>query len=123
MRAIDHLQQTLLRLQREDIGNNTQDLAMLAIELAELEKFVVYFAAKAALGQPVTAEDPVLASFLKLGKKEDPRRALLELVGHLAHQYAPRLVQCPSCGAGVRDVHGVTDERCTFCGATVRTKD
>lgn len=123
MDAIDRLQQRWLRLQSQDIGKNTQDLALLALELAELEKFVVYLAAKAALGQPVTAEDPVLASFLKLGKKDDPRRALLELVGHLAHQHAPRLVQCPSCGAGVRDVRGVTDERCTFCGATVRTRD
>jgi hypothetical protein len=123
MDAIDRLQQRWLRLQSQDIGKNSQDLALLALELAELQKFVVYLAAKAALGQPLTPEDPVLASFLKVGKKDDARRALLELVGHLAHQHAPRLVQCPACGAGVRDVHGVTDERCTFCGATVRTQD
>lgn len=123
MNSIDYFQTRWLRWQSENIGKNTRDLAMLGIEVAELEKFIVYLAAKAALGHAVTAEDPVLASFLKVGKKDDPRRALLELVGHIAHQHAPRLVQCPSCGAGVRDVHGVTDERCTFCGTTVRTKD
>lgn len=108
-------------MQSTDIARNTREVRELAVEFAELEQFVVYLAAQLALGQAVSAEDPVVRAFLRLRKDDDPRRALLELVGNLQHKHAPRVVTCPTCGAGVRDVRGVLDERCQFCGATVRT--
>lgn len=109
-------------LQSADIAQNTQQVRALALDFAELEKFVVYLAAKLALGEAVEPDDPVVRQFLRVGKQDDPRRALLELVGNLQHRHAPRVVTCPKCGAGVRDVRGVRDERCQFCGATVRTE-
>jgi hypothetical protein len=95
----------------------------LASRVADLEKLMVYVVANAALGQPLTVDDPVVRGFLKLARVEDPRRALLELVANIRHQHSPRVVACPKCGAGVRDVIGVTDERCQFCGATLSTND
>lgn len=109
-------------LQSQDIGHNTADLSALRGAMLDLEKFVVYLTAKLALGQPLEPDDPVVREFLRVKKDEDPRRALLELVGQFQHRHTPRLVTCPKCGAGVRDVRGVLDERCQFCGATVRTE-
>ncbi len=109
--------------QSADIGRNAVDLAALTAELADLEKLMVYVVANAALGQPLTADDPVVRDFLKLARVDDPRRALLELVANIRHQHSPRVVACPKCGAGVRDLVGVTNERCQFCGATLSTSD
>jgi len=36
-------------------------------------------------------------------------------------RYVLGLVQCPSCGANVQDVAGITNERCWRCGGTVET--
>ena len=38
-------------------------------------------------------------------------------------RYVLGLVKCPSCGANVQDVAGITNERCWRCGATVPTKE
>lgn len=108
-------------MQSADIAQNAKQLQALAVDFAELEKFVVYLAAKLALGQSLSPDDPAVRDFLRLGRADDPRRALLELVGNLQHKHTPKVVTCPKCGAGVRDVQGVLDERCQFCGATVRT--
>lgn len=123
MNSWDHFQNRWNRQQSADIGRNTVDLAALTAELADLEKLMVYVVANAALGQPLTADDPVVRDFLKLARVEDPRRALLELVANIRHQHSPRVVACPKCGAGVRDLAGVTNERCQFCGATLSTND
>ena len=123
MNSWDHFQNRWNRQQSADIGRNAVDLAALTAELADLEKLMVYVVANAALGQPLTADDPVVRGFLKLTRVEDPRRALLELVANIRHQHSPRVVACPKCGAGVRDLVGVTNERCQFCGATLSTND
>ncbi|MFO0598402.1 MAG: hypothetical protein U0228_24060 [Myxococcaceae bacterium] len=119
----DRLQHRWNMLQTEDIGRNKVDVAKLAVEVAELEKFVIYLAGKAALGEALTPEDPTLMQFVCTRDAKDPRRALVEIVGKLRDRTTPRIVPCPKCGAGVRDLHGITDEKCQFCGATVRTKD
>lgn len=110
-------------LQSRDIAQNQLDLTKLAWEFAELEKFVLYLAAKAALGQPLEPNDPVLRQVVKVGPGEDLRAALVELVAQLQHRASPRIVKCPKCGAGVKDLRGVTEEKCQFCGAVVRTHD
>lgn len=123
MGSWDYFQNRWNHLQSADIARNAVDLATLTAELAELEKFMVYVVANAALGQPLSSDDPVVRGFLKLAAVDDPRRALLELVANIQHQHRPRVVTCPKCGAGVRDLVGVTDERCQFCGTTLSTRD
>jgi hypothetical protein len=123
MHSWDHFQRRWNEQQSADIGQNKLDLVAMAEDARELEKFVVYLTAKSALGQRLEPEDPVLRAFLKVGHDEDPKRALLELVSKMEHRYTKRVVKCPKCGAGVRDVRGVHDERCQFCGATVPTQE
>jgi len=123
MDSWDYFQARWNHLQSADIGRNTVDIARLTADLAELEKFLVYVAAKAALAQPLTIDDPVVRSFLRLTRSDDPRRALVEIVANMQHLHRPRVVTCPKCGAGVRDLVGVKDERCQFCGATLATQD
>lgn len=123
MNSWDHFQRRWNHQQSADIAQNKLDLVAMAEDARELEKFVVYLAAKSALGQRLTLEDPVLRAFLKVGGDEDPKRALLELISNMEHRHTKRVVKCPKCGAGVRDARGVYDERCQFCGATVPTQD
>lgn len=110
------------RMQSADIGRNTRDVAEVAANLVELEQFLVYVTAKALLGEPLTLEDKTLRTFLKIDKEDDPRRALVETIAHVQHRHEPKLVKCPRCGSGVRDLRGITDETCNFCGARVRTE-
>jgi hypothetical protein len=123
MYSWQHFQNRWNRMQSADIGRNTLDITALTADLANLDKFLVYLAAKAALGQPLTIEDPVLRTFLNIGRADNGRKALLEIVANMQHQHKPRVVQCPKCGAGVRDLVGITNERCQFCGITLATND
>ncbi len=96
MNSWDCFQDRWNRLQSADIGRNTVDIARLTADLAELEKFMVSAAAKAALARPLTIDDPVARSFLRLTRFDGPRRALVELVANIQHLHRPRVVTARS---------------------------
>lgn len=104
-----------------DMAHGASEMAALRAQVVALEKLVVYLGAKLALGESPGPDDATLRDFLHIGEGRDGRRALLELVAQLQPTQAVRIVTCPGCGAGVKDLPGVHDERCQFCGATVFT--
>ncbi len=81
--------------------------AVLQIVLAQVE------------GRPPDLSHPAILSLIGLPPGTDPERAL----DHLRRSQAPvrGLVTCPSCGSQVRDVEGITDERCPWCGEALST--
>jgi hypothetical protein len=121
MHTWDSLRNRWDRIQSEDLSHNQRAIEALAGRVRALEQLVVYVVARSALGQPLDPSDPVLRDVFELGPRDDAHRALLEVVGQLQARLSPRVVTCPKCGAGVRDLPGVNDERCQFCGATVHT--
>ncbi len=68
---------------------------------------------------PDLTQDP-FRSFFNVPDGADPAAAL----AHAVRIAAPALgkVTCPECGAVVKDLAGVTDERCVFCGHVLTTQ-
>ncbi|HOX46101.1 MAG TPA: hypothetical protein PK668_21035 [Myxococcota bacterium] len=118
----DYFQHRWNVLQDAQIAENQKGIVNLEGQVVLLERTLVYVLAKGALGQPIGLEDPVLAEFLHLKDVADPRRALLELVSRLKGVDKERLVTCPTCGAKIRDIPGVLDEVCSWCGQQIRTQ-
>ena len=110
------------RLQSAEIGRNTRDLAGLQQQVVELEKLLVYLVGRMALGEKLGLDDPEVRRFLHLGDAEDPERAVLAMVRGFEQRTGPKVVECPRCGAGVRDLPGVTDERCGMCGEVLEPR-
>jgi len=118
----DYFQHRWNVLQDSQIAENQKGIVNLEGQVVVLERMLVYLLARSALGQPLTLEDPVLVEFLHLKDVADPRRALLELVSRLRGVEKERLVTCPTCGAKIRDIPGVFDEACSWCGQQIRTE-
>lgn len=112
------------QMQNENISSLQSAVSELGNNFVELEKTMLYVVAKLALDQPIGLEDPVLRQFLHLDE-EDPRRGALELIAHFSAKRGGQvdLVDCPHCGAKVKDIKGVTDEVCTWCGHQLTTAD
>ena len=104
---------------------NTQAISELINHLIELEKTIIYIVAKLALDQPIDLDDPVFEKFLHLKGIEDRKRAALEVIAHFSVKQGgkAKLVECPNCHAKIKDVPGVTDEICTWCGHQLYTDD
>ncbi|MBW2700391.1 MAG: hypothetical protein JRF33_06190 [Deltaproteobacteria bacterium] len=113
------------QLQSEQITDNLQALRELKINFMDLEKTMVYMVSKLALGQSIDLEDPVFKDFLHMNKVDDKHRAALELIAHFSVKKGgkAKLVECPNCHAKIKDVPGVTDEICTWCGHQLHTDD
>jgi hypothetical protein len=118
----DYFQNRWNVLQDTQIAENQKGIVNLEGQVVVLERMLVFVLAKAGLGQPITLEDPVLQEFLHLKGVADPKRALLELVAKLKGVDKERLVTCPTCGAKIRDIPGVFDEVCSWCGQQIRTE-
>jgi hypothetical protein len=90
-------------------------------KLLRIEALLGYLTTKILLGQPLAAtDDPVLAFFQISPKNPDPLKRIAEIGARYAKMLG--IVECPSCGSSVKDVEGVTNEVCGFCGATVTTE-
>jgi hypothetical protein len=118
----DYFQRRWNVMQDAQIAENQKGIVNLEGQLVALERMLVYALVKGALGQPLGLDDPLLQEFLHLKEVEDPRRALLELASNLRGVDQERLVTCPTCGAKVRDIPGVLDEVCSWCGQQIRTE-
>lgn len=118
----DYFQYRWDRMQSVDIAANKTDVTHLQTQVMQLEQMLVYVVAKAALGQPLTAESPVLQKFFRVREGDDPKQAATQVVRSMEGKFVTRVVTCPSCGAGVRDLPGVTDELCNWCGTEIRTE-
>ncbi len=110
------------RMQSVDIGENRTDITHLQSQVMALEQTLVYLVGKLALGQQISLDDPAIVDFLHLKDAEDPKRDVLELVGNFRGRYEPKLITCTRCGAKVRDLPGVTDEVCSWCGQQLSTE-
>ena len=110
------------RMQSAEIGDNRRDISHLQAQVMGLEQMLVYLVGQLSLGQKVDLADPAVQEFLHVKGEEDPRRAVLHLVGNFRGKYEPKLITCPTCGAKVRDLPGVTDEVCSWCGEQLETE-
>lgn len=118
----DYFQYRWDRMQSADIGTNKTDIVQLQGQVMQLEQMLVYVMAKLAIGEAPPLSDPSVRKFLQIDGVEDPRRAAEELARTFEARHSPRIVTCPSCGAGVRDLPGITNERCGWCGTELRTE-
>ena len=89
----------------------------LEMKVVQLERIVSYLLVRLLRGEPVSARDRIVREFLNLSDLQDDDRALSTILGQLVEPLG--LLTCPQCGAKIRDVPGVTDERCHWCGALV----
>lgn len=91
-------------------------------KLDRIEALLGYLTAKALTGGELKASDPAVLTFFGISNKHpNPLKRIAEIA---ALRYAKKLgvVECPSCGSNVHDLEGVTEETCSFCGATVKTE-
>jgi len=110
------------RMQSADIGSNKMEIKRLQEDCLTLERVLVYLLSRIALEQKITLDDPVLRDFLHLDKASNPEAALREIAGKVKHASDPRLVKCPKCGSAVRDLEGVHNETCQWCGHQLTTE-
>ncbi len=89
----------------------------LEMKVVQLERIVSYLLVKLLRGERVSAQDRIVREFLNLSNVRSDEEALAAILGQLVEPLG--LLTCPSCGAKIRDVPGVTDERCHWCGAAV----
>lgn len=110
------------RMQSADIADNKIAITRAQEDIRELERMLIYLLGKLAMGESVTLADPVIKEFLHLEKAgKEAEKELLETLGKIRHGADPRLTKCPKCGAGVRDLAGVHDEVCQWCGHQLQT--
>ena len=82
------------------------------------ERILRYLLARMVTGEPVTLADAPVREFLGLpdDAAENPERYLPRLLEALG---GATLMTCPKCRAKVKDIPGVTEESCPFCGEFV----
>ncbi|MBW1810466.1 MAG: hypothetical protein JRJ87_19875 [Deltaproteobacteria bacterium] len=88
-----------------------------------LERIIVYMLGKIVMKQELSLADPVIKDFLHVDvEEENPDKTVLEILGKIKHGADPRLTKCPKCGAAVRDLPDVHDEKCMWCGHQLETE-
>lgn len=97
---------------------NTQ----LRARLDKIEALLGLLTTRLLTGQPFRATDRAVLDFFGISDKNpDPLKLIVQRTA--ARQASVLgMVECPSCGSNVRDLEGVLEETCTFCGATVLTE-
>lgn len=96
--------------------------AEIRAKLDRIEALLGYLTAKALTGSPLDASDqPVLTFFGISSKHPNPLKRIAE-IGALRYGKKLGIVECQSCGSNVKDLEGITEETCSFCGATVATE-
>lgn len=95
--------------------------AEIRTKLDRIEALLGYLTAKALTGGELRATDPAVLSFFGISDKHpNPIKRIAE-IGALRYAKKLGVVECQSCGSNVHDLEGVTEETCSFCGATVKT--
>ncbi len=97
----------------------SQDLKVgdLEMKVVQLERMVAYLLIKAYRGENISLQDKIVREFLNLSSVRDDEDSINAVFSQLVEPLG--LLTCPECGAKIRDVPGVTDERCHWCGAYV----
>jgi uncharacterized protein with PIN domain len=111
------------RMQSVDIGENKLEIKRTQEDTQSLERIIVYMLGKIVMKQELSLADPVIKDFLHVDEKEEnPDKTILEIIGKIKHGSDPRLTKCPKCGAAVRDLPDVHDEKCMWCGHQLETE-
>ena len=96
--------------------------AEIRARLDKIETLLGYLTAKMLVGEALRASDtPILDFFGISNKNPDPLKMIRSRAATRIGKVLGN-VECPSCGSNVRDIEGVLDETCTFCGAKVTTQ-
>lgn len=96
--------------------------AEIRAKLDRIEALLGYLTAKALTGGTLQATDPAVLSFFGISDKHpNPLKRIAE-IGALRYAKKLGVVECRSCGSNVHDLEGITEEVCSFCGATVKTE-
>ncbi len=97
----------------------SQDLKVgdLEMKVVQLERIVSYLLIKAYRNERIHLEDRIVREFLNLSSVRNDEDSLNAILSQLVEPLG--LLTCPECGAKIRDVPGLTDERCHWCGAFV----
>ena len=99
--------------------DTAQDVKVGDIEMKvmQLERMVSYLAIRLFRKQPIDLDDKVVREFLNLSRVRDDHDSLDAILSHLVEPLG--LLTCPDCGAKIKDVPGVLDEKCHWCGASI----
>lgn len=94
-------------------------VSQLRAEVQELRTVVGALLLQSLQGTPPDLTQEPFSRFFNVPAGSSPAEAL----AHAVRIAAPALgkVSCPECGAVVKDLAGVTNERCVFCGHVLTT--
>ena len=114
------------RATRDIASATTTELAhvntQLRARLDKIEALLGLLTARLLTGQPFTANDREVLDFFGISDKTPNPLKLVVQRAAARHAGVLGMVECPSCGSNVRDLEGVLEETCGFCGATVLTE-
>ena len=99
--------------------DSSQDLKMgdLEMKVVQLERMVSYLIIRLVRDERIDLSDKIVREFLNLSEVRDDQDSLDAILSHLVKPLG--LLSCPDCGAKIKDVPGVLDEKCMWCGSYV----
>jgi hypothetical protein len=99
--------------------DTSQDVKVgdLEMKVMQLERMVSYLIIRLVRDQQIDLGDKIVREFLNLSKVRSDQDSLDAIFSHLVKPLG--LLTCPSCGAKIKDVPGIVDEKCHWCGAYV----
>jgi hypothetical protein len=106
-----------LRAAHQGIGDNLQSLAELRQELDIQRRVLMHLVYRQAQGEPLALHEDPIRTWLGLPGDATPEQAMERLTRSQAKVIGTST--CPSCGAQVQDLEGVTNEHCQWCGASL----
>lgn len=99
--------------------DSSQDIKMgdMEMKVVQLERMVAYLIIRQVRNQPINLNDKIVREFLNLSDVRDDQDSLDAVFAHLVKPLG--LLTCPECGAKIKDVPGILDEKCMWCGSYI----
>lgn len=97
----------------------SQDVKMgdMEMKVVQLERMVSYLMIHLLRDRPINLNDKIVREFFNLSEVREDQDSLDAIYAHLVKPLG--LLTCLQCGAKIKDVPGVLDEKCMWCGAYV----
>lgn len=93
----------------------------LLARIDKLEALLGHLTTRILTGEGIRPTDEVVLRFFGISNKNPDPMKMIRARAAAKSGLSLGMVECPSCGSNVHDLEGVTDETCSFCGATVTT--
>jgi hypothetical protein len=109
-----------VRAAHQGITDNIQSLAEIRQEVEAQRRVLLHLIFKQCQGQPLEPHEDPIRTWLGL-----PKDATMEMAMERLHRTQAKVVgtsACPSCGAQIQALEGVTVDQCQWCGAMLTSE-